>query len=57
MKGKQVTLEFQPTYILNSSQTVVLLLKAQINGSITRKINFILEEESDLDASPYRSRN
>ncbi|HRH93782.1 MAG TPA: hypothetical protein PKV72_04610 [Candidatus Peribacteria bacterium] len=57
MKAKKVTLQFEPSFVINSSQTVVLLLKAQINGSVTRKINFMLEEESDLDASPYRSRN
>ncbi len=57
MRGKQVTLQFEPTYILKRSQTVVLLLKAEVRGSITRKVDFKLEEESDLDAGPYRSRN
>lgn len=57
MNGKQVTLQFEPSYILRRGQTVVLLLKADIRGSITRKVQFELEEESDLDASSYRSRN
>ncbi len=57
LNGKQVTLKFEPSYILKRGQTVVILLKAEIRGSITRKVQFMLEQESDLDASVYRSRN
>lgn len=57
LNGKQVTLTFEPSYVLKRGQTVVLLLKAEVRGSVTRKVQFMLEEESDLDASVYRSRN
>lgn len=54
MRGLRVTLDVDPTYILERGKTVVLLLKAQINGSQSKTVNFTLEEPSDLHATVYR---
>ncbi len=56
MKASQVTLNFSPTYILHRSQTVVLLLKAEIHASQSRQINFYIEEPADLEATLYQER-
>lgn len=56
MDGKFITLDFSPSYILERGRTVVLLVKAQINASYSRKIDFVLEEDSDVEASVYRQR-
>lgn len=54
MRGYAVTLQFDPTYILHRGRTVVFLLKAQINASQSKKVNFTIEEPSDLQSVPYR---
>lgn len=54
MRGLFVTLNFEPTYILERRRTVVFLLKAQINASQSKKVNFTIEEPSDLQSIPYR---
>lgn len=56
MKGRTVRLEFDPTYILSRNKTVVILLKGTVNGSQRRKVQFHLEERSDIEASLYRPR-
>ncbi len=56
MFGKKVTLLFDPTFILRRSQTIVLLVKAEMRASAQTKVRFTLEEDSDLDAKEYRSR-
>lgn len=55
MRGLQVMLTFDPTYVLERGRTVVFLLKAQINASRSRKVNFTIQEPSDLYATPYRA--
>lgn len=54
MRGYAVTLKFDPTYILQRGRTVVFLLKAQINASQSKKVNFSIEEPSDLQSVLYR---
>src|SRR3989344_6358374 len=49
MHGKTVTLEFNPSYILRRNETLILLLKARVNGGPQRKVNFYLEEKNDLE--------
>lgn len=56
MDGKLARITFSPSYILERGRTVVFLLKAQINASQSRKIDFELEEDSDVEASVYRQR-
>jgi hypothetical protein len=52
--GKSVTLEFSPSYILERSRTVVFLLRAKNNVTQYRKVDFYLEEPSDLGIALYR---
>ncbi len=54
MRAYTVTLDFDPTYILERGRTVVFLLKAQINASQSKQVNFTIQEPSDLDAMLYR---
>lgn len=54
MRGLTVKLDFEPTYILERGRTVVFLLKAQINASQSKKIQFTIEEPSDLNSTLYR---
>lgn len=54
MRGLTVKLDLDPTYILERGRTVVFLLKAQINASQSKKIQFTIEEPSDLDSILYR---
>lgn len=54
LRGRSVTLEFSPSFILKRSQTVVLLLKAKNNVTQYRKVDFSLEEPSDLGIAIYR---
>lgn len=54
MRGLTVTLDFEPTYILERGRTVVFLLKAQINASQSKRIEFTIEEPSDIDSILYR---
>ena len=56
MHGRTVTLEFTPSFLIERSQTVLLYLKAEVRASITKKINFELEEPADLLAVPARNR-
>lgn len=54
MRGLFVTLKFDPTYILERNRTVVFLLKAQINASQSKEVNFTIEEPSDLRSVIHR---
>ncbi len=54
MRGYFVTLYFDPTYILERNRTAVFLLKAQINASQSKKINFTIAEPSDVHSMIYR---
>ncbi len=54
MHGRTVTLDFSPSYVLERGKTVVLLLKATGNASIRKKVDFILQEKSDLHSMTYR---
>jgi hypothetical protein len=56
MDGRTVTLDFVPSFILSRSQTIVLLVKAEVHASQGRKVDFVLEEPSDLKATTYRER-
>lgn len=56
MRGYKATLVFDPTFILHAGQTLVLNLKAEIRGSQSKKIQFGIEEQSDVVSSPYRER-
>lgn len=56
MQGEHAIFEFDPTYILERGSTVVFLLTAQINASQSKKIDFTLEESSDLETTLYRPR-
>jgi len=56
MQGTSVTLEFSPSYILRRSETLVLLLKAEIHTSNYRKVDFFMEEPGDLEATVYQGR-
>lgn len=54
MRGKTVTLDFSPSFVLQRSQTMVFLLKATGNASIRKKVQFGLQEVSDLQTAVYR---
>gem|GEM_PF-1207216 len=54
MRGLTVKLDFDPTYVLERGRTAVFLLKAQINASQSKKIQFTVEEPSDIDSTLYR---
>ncbi len=56
MHDYTAVLEFSPTYILSAGKTIVLNLKAQVRGGQSKKVNFELEEPSDLVAVPYNER-
>lgn len=56
MHGNRVTIEFDPTYVLDRSMTVVLLVKAEVRASQRRGVQFVLEEPSDLVSFPGRQR-
>ncbi len=56
MRGYKATLVFAPTFILHAGETIVLNLKAEVRGSHSKKIQFGIEEQSDIVASPYRER-
>ncbi len=56
MRGYKATLVFDPTFVLHAGQTVVLNLKAEVRGSQSKKIEFGIEEQSDIVSSPYRER-
>ncbi len=55
MKGREVLLHFDPPFVLERSQTVVLLLKADMKSS-SRKVRFIIKEEGDIKARETRQR-
>jgi hypothetical protein len=57
MDGRYIRLHFSPSYILGRGRTVVFLLKAKINASQSRTIDFTLVEKSDLEAAAYRQRH
>ncbi len=54
LNGQNLTLRFTPSYILHRSDSVVFLLKGLVHASWRRTIDFTLEEDGDLVASPYR---
>lgn len=54
MRGLRATLTVDQTYVLMRGTTVVFLLKAQINGSQSKKVQFTIEEPSDVYSTPYR---
>jgi len=56
MDERIVHLYFEPTYVLERSQSKIFLLKGIPNASLSKKFRFILEEETDLYATPYRAR-
>lgn len=56
MHGYSATLALQPTLVLHAGSTLVLNLKAEIHASQSKKINFVVEEPSDVVATPYRER-
>lgn len=56
MRGYTITLDFSPMFILHAGQTIVLNLKAEVRGSQSKTVSFIIEEPSDIAASPYRER-
>lgn len=56
MRGYTATLQFSPTIVLQAGETKVLNLKAEIHASVRKKINFVIEEPSDIVATPYRAR-
>ncbi len=56
MRGYTITLDFSPTFIIHAGQTIVLNLKAEVRGSQSKTVSFIIEEPSDILASPYRER-
>ncbi len=56
LRGYTATLEFSPTIILQAGETKVLNLKAEVHASRSKKINFVIEEPSDIVATPYHER-
>ncbi|MEQ1849060.1 MAG: hypothetical protein ABL890_00520 [Candidatus Peribacteraceae bacterium] len=54
MDGRRVSFDFDPTYILNRGDTVLLLLRGEIRTSYAKTVDFELEEESDFVTSSYR---
>lgn len=56
MDERTVTFTFDPTYILDRGDTVVLLLRGEIRTSYAKTVDFEIEEESDIVSSPYRRR-
>jgi hypothetical protein len=56
MRGYDAVLDFNPSFILSAGQTVVLNLKATVRGSLSKKIDFTIEEPSDIVAAPFQER-
>ena len=54
MDGRELTLIFSPSFVLERSRTVVLLLRANVNVTHYRKVNFELAEPSDFHVTIYR---
>jgi hypothetical protein len=56
MHGRAVTLEFDPSFLLERGKTVVLNLVAEVRGSHADTVQFMLEEPSDMVAIPSNVR-
>ncbi len=56
MHAYKAKLLFDPTYILSAGETIVLNLKAEVRGGQSKKVDFEIEEPSDLETLPYRER-
>lgn len=56
MDARSVTLDFVPSYILPRGQTMVLLVQAEVRSARGKKVEFVLEEPADLQASVYQDR-
>jgi len=54
LTGTKVTLIFSPSYILRRGERLLLLLKAQVNINPQHKVDFYLEEPSDLESGIYQ---
>lgn len=56
MVGRTVRIDLKSPLLLQRSSTVVLLLSAEVRTSRYRKVQFVLEEPSDLVSVPVRLR-
>lgn len=56
MRGTSVTLDFNPTHVLQRGSTLVVNVKAEVHGSQSKTIDFVIEEPSDVVSSPYHER-
>lgn len=56
MTGDTVRLTFDPPFVIPSGSTLKFQLRADVRASRSRTIQFVIEEESDLEAVPLRGR-
>lgn len=56
MNGDSVRLEFDPPFRLQKNQKIKFGLHADVKASRSRTLQFVIEEEADIEASPIRGR-
>ncbi|MBP9773504.1 MAG: hypothetical protein KBD00_02625 [Candidatus Peribacteraceae bacterium] len=56
LDGKTVHLTFTPNYILRRGDVKTIVLKGRVTGSALRTVQFLLQEESDLETADIRLR-
>jgi len=56
MDGRELQLFFEPTLLMDRSQTKVFLLRGEVRSSYSKTLNFVLEEKEDLVTTPHRYR-
>jgi len=56
MDGDRVRLAFEPPFLLRKNHTLQFGLRADVRASRKRTIQFVIEEESDIEAVPFFDR-
>jgi hypothetical protein len=56
MTGDSVRIEFDPPFILRKNQKLKFALRADVRASRSRTIQFAVEEEGDMEATPIVGR-
>ncbi len=56
MSGDTARLEFDPPFLLKKNQKLKFALRADVRASRSRTIQFVIEEEGDLEATPAVGR-
>ena len=56
MRGDSVRIEFDPPFVIKKNQKLKFALRADVRASRSRTIQFVVEEEGDLEATPIVGR-